>query len=156
MGKAFILTFLLPWSFSGPKTKCLAIGTEWANQVNPIKSPNKDIRLEHFQTPVNCPCELCKTYVPGLGYASLVEWDDDLDRQDLNVQNCTHAPSKLFAFLDLLDILNAVFHDLLMTLFFTLTVSKLLTFTGCELLLLIRFPILIDNRIYFDFIHFLG
>ena len=73
MGKAFILTFLLPWSFSGPKTKCLAIGTEWANQVNPIKSPNKDIRLEHFQTPVNCPCELCKTYVPGLGYASLVE-----------------------------------------------------------------------------------
>ena len=23
--------------------------------------------------PNNCPCELCKTYVPGLGYASLFE-----------------------------------------------------------------------------------
>ena len=23
--------------------------------------------------PDNCPCELCKTYVPGLGYASLFE-----------------------------------------------------------------------------------
>ena len=45
--------------------------------------------------PDNGPVELCKTYVPGLGYASLFEWEDESDKQDLivsNVQNCIHQP----------------------------------------------------------------
>ena len=45
--------------------------------------------------PDNCPCELCKTYVPGLGYVSTFEWEDEPDEQDSDwvvsiVQNCIH------------------------------------------------------------------
>ena len=50
--------------------------------------------------PDNCPCELCKTYVPGLGYASLFEWENKPDKQDLNCIQCAklHALTQgLFA-----------------------------------------------------------
>ena len=65
------------------------------------ESASLDIFKESIKSwiPDNCPCELCKTYVPGLGYVSVFEWEDEPDKHDLNgilnVQNCIHQPSSL-------------------------------------------------------------
>ena len=39
--------------------------------------------LSEFKTrikswiPTNCPCKLCKTYIAGVGYATVLEWEND-------------------------------------------------------------------------------
>ena len=69
--------------------------------------------------PDNCPCELCKTYVPGLGYVSIFGMNlMSKTRIVSNVQNCIHWP-KLFWLLrhPFLYSHNSSFHVLLIVFY---------------------------------------